>query len=452
MSRPLVLVVAAALAVLAACGSDSDPSATPTATPTVGATAAPTSGPGTAPTVAPPFDSSSSFVALVNLATLQQATIHNGPGTWNAWFEEDGRVVNALVLGEGVPPRTVRVATDGSVIADSETELQVRVNADGSARAFGGLNDNAITFQTMLEVDGAIVELEGDPTALPTGFSPTGEYLLSYSGVAAPEGEAAISYTVHNLDGSIASTFVNRLSPTSVSSSPPAWSPSGRYFAMLGLQGLAINEVETGQTFLVQANGSTEWSRTEDALIVVTGANELQVLRMPDLETVSLEVSTAGIAFSFDPSGRVVSVSDFARGTTTVFDAVTGEQLMELGGVAEAFNVLGFEPVIMTDAGIAAVLETAPGCDGVQIIHPALGNRGQCLVGTNPRWAPDASAVSVTRGPEIVVFNIETLAELVMASGLPTEGTGTLARWNSRGTQLLLEWPWGGGGWTDSLQ
>jgi len=447
MSRLLVLLGAAALTLLAACSSDSDS----TSTPTGEATTVPTSGPGAAPTAAAPVDASTSFVALINLATLQQTTIHDGPGIWNAWFEADGKVVNALVLGDGVAPRTVRIGIDGSVIADSTSELQVRVTADGSARTFGGPSGDGFTFQTLLEVDGALVELDGDPTALPLGFSPDGAYLLSYVGVAAEEGEAAISYTVHNLDGSVGYNFVNRLSATNPGSSPPAWSPSGQYVATIGLQGVGIHEVESGQTFLVQANGSTEWSDAEDALILVTSDQELQVLRMPDLETLALDVPTVGITASFDPTGSVVSVSDFARRVTTVFDAVTGEQLLELGGVAETSNVIGFEPIIMTDSGLAAVLEHSPGCDGIQIIHPALGNRGQCLTGTNPRWAPDASAVSVTRGSEIVVFNIETLSELVVASGLPIGGTATLARWNERGTQLLLEWPWGGSGWTDSL-
>ena len=440
--RFLGLATLFVLATLVACSSDSDPTVTPTSAISVSTSTS---------TPAPAVETDRSFIALVDLATLQQTTLADGGGNWNSWFEDGGTVVNALVLAAGMPPRTARFALDGTVLLDSATELQVRVNADGSARAFGGETGDGITFKTFLEVNGAIVELEGDPTALPLGFSPRGDRLLSYTGVVAGAGEIGLSYSVHDLDGALLSIFVNRLSATSTSSSPTTWSPSGAYVATVGLDGLTLHEIETGGTFIVPVAGSTEWSPIEDALLLVAGASELQVLRMPDLDIVSIEVSTNGVTASFDPSGRIVAVSDAARGLTTIFDAVTGEQLMELGGVAEAFAVLGFDPVVMTDAGVAAILENSPGCGGVLIVHPALGNRGQCINGTNPRWSPDGSAVSYTRGSEIIVIKMDTLAELTVASEVPTGGTGTLARWNASGSHLLLEWPWGGGGWTDAL-
>jgi hypothetical protein len=201
----------------------------------------------------------------------------------------------------------------------------------------------------------------------------------------------------------------------------------------------------------VPSPGSTEWSQADDALLIVAGPNELQVMRFPSLETTSIEVPTASISGDFDPSGRVVTVNLLTERVTRVFDATTGEQLVEFGGLSNPSDTVGFEPVIMTDAGLAAVLQFAPGCDGVLVIHPEIIARGQCLVGASPRWAPDASALALSRDGEIIVFEVGTLSERVVASDVPTEGSGTLARWNATGTHLLLEWPWGGGGWTDSL-
>jgi hypothetical protein len=221
--------------------------------------------------------------------------------------------------------------------------------------------------------------------------------------------------------------------------------------ATLGLDGLIAHEVETGTDYLVPATGATEWSPTEDALLAVAGANELQIIRFPELEAVSLEVPTTGITASFDPSGQVVAVSDAGRGVTTVFDAFTGEELMEHGGVAEPYTILGFEPVLMTDAGVVAVLMAARGCDGTLVVHPDLGPRGQCLLGINARLSPDGDAVAFTRGGEIRVFDVAAVSEQVVASDLPTEASMSLARWNAGGTHLLIEWPWGGDGWSDSL-
>jgi len=443
MRIPVIVTAALLATALVACGGDSE--SDPTAEPSQPTTAAGN------PTTVAPVDTNTSFVALVDLATFNQQTLFDGAGAWDGWFEANGQAVNVLVTGAGVPPRTVRIGLDGSVLADSTEELQTRVTDDGAARAFGGRDANGQTFRTTLEVDGALVELEGETTTLPLGFSPTGEQLLSYTGIPAASGEAAISFTVHNLDGSVSVTFTNRLSATSGSVSLATWSPTGNFIATVGLDGTIAHDTRTGEKFLGPSVGSTEWSPTEDALLIVAGPNELQLIQFPELDAVSFDVSTTNITSSFDPSGRVVTVSFLSKGLTRVFDATTGEQLVEFGGLVEPFDMIGFEPVIMTDAGLAAVIQNAPGCGGVLVIHPELIARGQCLQGTNPRWAPDASALSLTRDTEIIVVQMATLTEHIAASSVPTEGTGTLARWNSTGTHLLLEWPWGGGSWTDSL-
>lgn len=456
--RFIAFLVVAAAAVLVGCGSDSDSTATPTEPAGGGATATPGgggSGNGGGGNVGSggltPASGDASFIAVIDLATGQATTRFESGDVWNAWFEDGGEAVNALVLREGAQPRTVRFGLDGSVLTDSAAELQLRLNADGTARAFGGPIDETF-FRTFLEVDGELVELDGDPTVLPVGFSPQGDRLLSYTAIPpAAEGEAAISYTVHSLDGSVQTTFVNRLSATDPAGSQVAWSPSGRYVAASGLDGLTAYDTESGEAIVLGASGSTEWSPSEDALLLFASANELQVVRLPDLERVSIEVDTNGVAASFDPTGQVVTVNNRARGITTIFDAVTGEELLALTGLGEEMNVIGFEPVIMTDDGLAVALEGAQTCEGVMVIHPGLGVRGQCLIGATPRWAPDASALAFTRGSEVIVFDIEALTELVVASEVPETEGGTLARWNDGGTHLLLEWPWGGGGWTDSL-
>jgi hypothetical protein len=444
-----VLLAGAALAFLTACGSDAAPTpdADPSATQPVGTSTAPSGGATTAPVV----DPNSSFIALIDLATGDQITVYDGPGTWRAWFEAGGKAISALATAAGVPPRTVRIGVDGTPLADSATELQLRVNATGDARAYGGPTGDGFSFKTYLEFEGELVDLQGDPMALPLGFSPQGDRLLSFAAAPAPEGEAALTYTVHNLDGTVQSSFVNRLSAANPGSSPATWSPSGDYVATIGLDGLTLNDIRGGGSFLVPANGSTEWSRTEDALILVTSANQLQILRLPNLETTVLQVEVEGITASFDPSGRVVTVSDATDGITIVFDANSGDRIAEWHSVAEIANNLGFEPVIMTDDGLAAVLESASDCVGFLIIHPPLDGAGQCVAGRNPRWSPDTAAVSFTRGSDVIVLDIATLTQRTVASDLPTTLGGTLARWNDDGTHLLLEWPWGGASWTDSL-
>ncbi|MDA0353625.1 MAG: hypothetical protein O3A10_15675 [Chloroflexi bacterium] len=451
----LGLSAAVAATLFAACSSGSDGTATSTSTAVATSTVAPVGTATAAPadgSATPIVDTARSFAALVDLAGERPLTLVEGPGTWNAWFEASGEVVNALILGEGQAPRTARIGLDGTVIADSTTELQVRVNADGRARAFGGLIEAGTFFETMLEVDGVRVPLAGDiPTVLPVDFSPGGDLLLSYVGVAAAEGEAAIQYMVHDLDGALVTTFTNRLSTQSTSGSPATWSPSGTFVATSGLDGVIAHDVRSGGAYQVPLSGSTEWSPTADKLLLVDGANTLRIVQFPGLEMTSITVPTANITASFDPSGRVVAVSDANRGVTTIFDAASGVQLQELFGVAEGFVILGFEPVVMTDAGLAALLTGAPTCGGTRVIHPALGDAGACLEGSSARWSPNAGSVSYTRGSEVLVYDVESRAERVVASGLPTDEGGTLARWNASGTHLLLEWPWGGGGWTDSL-
>ena len=342
--KHLAYFAAAAVAVLAGCSSGSDSTATPTGTatgsPTTAATGTATAGPG----ALTPTSGDASFVAVIDLATGQATARFESDEIWNAWFEPGGEVVNALVLAEGQQPRTVRLTLDGGVLDDSAEALQVRLNVDETARAFGGPVNEAF-FQMFLEVDGELVELAGDPTVLPVAFSPQGDQLLSYLGIPPTvEGEAAISYTVHSLDGSVATVFVNRLSVTDAAGSQATWSPSGQYVATAGLDGLSVHDVESGETITLGEKGWTEWSPAEDALLVIAGPSELQVVSLPDRDIVSIEVNTSGIAASFDPSGQVVTVSNAARRTTTVFDATTGEELLALSGAAEGVNITGFEP------------------------------------------------------------------------------------------------------------
>jgi hypothetical protein len=443
--------VAAALLIACSGGADSTSTATPesSATPDGGGGGA--GGGGATPAATAPVETESSYVALVDLGSGSTATVQDGPGVWNTWWEPGGEVVQALVLGAGQAPRTVRVALDGSVISDSTTELQARANADGSARAFGAPTGDGATFQMALEVDGERVPLQGTQTVLPVAFSPSGELLLSYSGAPAPEGEAAIVYAVHDLSGAEVVSFTNRLSAQSTTASQATWSPSGEYVATLGLDGLVAHEVATGQNYEIKSNGSTEWSPTADALLVAVGPQELDVVQIPSLERVALTVNTSGVTASFDPTGRVVAVTDVNAKTTSVFDAATGEELTVLGGMAEPSVNFGFEPVVMTDEGVAALLTEAPGCGGTLVEHPALGVRGQCLNGVNARWSPGATAVAYSRGDVVAVFDVASGSEQVVASALPLGATATLARWSEDGTHLLLEAPWGGSGWTDAL-
>jgi hypothetical protein len=447
-----VLLASAALTFLAACGSNADTTPAPGAgssTTQPGSTSTAPSGGATTDSGADP---NSSFVALIDLATGNQITVFDGPGSWTSWFEKSGEAITALATSINTPPHTIRIAVDGTPLHDSATELQVRVNADGDARAYGGPYGDGVTFKTYLALKGELVSLQGDPTALPLGFSPQGDRLLSYTAVPAPEGEAALSYVVHNLDGTVQSVFVNHLSATQPGYSPAAWSSSGKYIATIGLEGMILHDIHGGGAILVTANGSTEWSPTEDSLLIVTPENGLQIFRTIDLSTTSIDVDVNGISASFDPTGRVVTVSNGLKSITTIFDAQTGEQIVEWRGVAEAQNNLGYEPVTMTDDGPTALVQSTPDCATFLVIHPLLDGAGECIDGHSARWSPDASAISFTRGSNIIVLDIATLTERTVATDVPTTLGGTLARWNEAGTHLLLEWPWGGAAWADTLQ
>ena len=392
-----------------------------------------------------------SFIAIFDVATGNKTIIHDGPGTWNTWFESSGEIVHALVTQSNTRPRTVRINLDGDVISDSSTELQVRVNSSGDARAYGGLSTDGYSFQTYLEVDGVIVDLEGTPSALPLGFSPKGNQLLSYTGIPAPAGEIHIRYDVHDIYGKVRATFVSRHSAADPGMNLATWSPSGNYIATIDLDGVTLHNVPGPDSLNIPNNGSNEWSPTEDVLLMMTNNNFLEILRLPNLETTSITTMAMTSSAQFDPSGRTVTINDSIGNVTTVFDSSSGQLLAEWEGIAERINIAGFAPVIMTSTGLAAILEGSPHCNGFLIIHPKHANDDVCVNGQNPRWAPDAEAIAFTKDGDIIILDMTSLNQRTVMSDLPTAFGGTLARWNKTGTHLLVEWPWGGENWTDNL-
>ena len=429
---------------LAACSSDSESesTATPTASATVQPSAEPTA-----------VDEGHSLVQLVDVETGEQTAIFDGSGTASAWFERGGQVANVLVLSPIAPARWLRVDLSGAVLDDTTEQIQLRVSPDGLARAYGASEAAGAAVETRLEYDGELVPLEGDATTLPLGFSPSSDRLFSLSAVpGANENEVMFRYAVHDVvTGALVNEFENRLPQVSDGTNLPHWSPSGDYISVLGFGGLTVHDVATRGEFQIPTLGWTEWSPTEDALVMVAGIDAMQVLRFPSLEGTRLEIATADASASFDPTGQVVAVSNFRSGQTVIFDATSGEEIATWAGVAEAIRREGFEPVVMTDEGLAAVLEQAPGCTGFLVIHPSVTAAGECVDGRNPRWSPDASALAYLAGDEVIIRSVVTGEQRVVASGVPTEGTGTLARWNEGGTHLLIAWPWGAGGWSDTL-
>lgn len=391
-----------------------------------------------------------SFIAIFNVATGNKTIIHDGLGSWNTWFETSGEIVNALVTQSDARPRTVRTNLQGVVISDSSTELQVRVNSTGNARAYGGLSIDGLSFQTYLEVDGVIVDLEGSASTLPLGFSPKGNRLLSYTGIPAPAGEIHIRYDVHDLDGTVRATFVSRYSAADPGTNLATWSPSGNYIATIDLDGVTLHNVPGPDSLNIPNNASNEWSPTEDALLMMTSDNVLKILRLPNLETNSITTMAMTSSAQFDPSGRTVTINDSVENITTVFDSSSGELLAEWEGIAERISIAGFAPVIMTSTGLAAIIESSPHCNGFLLIHPRHAN-DVCVNGQNPRWAPDAEAIAFTKDGNLIILEMASLNQRILMSDLPTAFGGTLARWNKTGTHLLVEWPWGGETWTDSL-
>lgn len=393
----------------------------------------------------------SSFIAIFNVATGSETILHDGPGTWNTWFEPSGEIVNALVTQSGTRPRTVRTNLSGDVISDSSTELQVRVNSSGNARAYGGPSPDGLTFQTYLEVNGTIVDLEGSASTLPLSFSPEGDRLISYIGIPSPAGEIHLQYNVHDLDGTVRATFVSRYSAANPGTNLATWAPSGNYIATVDLDGITLHDVPGPDSFNIPNSVSNEWSPIEDALLMTTNSNLLEILRLPDLETTSIATMSTTSSAQFDPSGRTVTINDSTGNSTTVFDSSSGELVAEWEGIAEHINIVGFAPVIMTPAGLAAIIKHSPYCNGFLLIHPTHIGDDVCVNGQNLRWSHDAKSIAFTNNGDLIILDVASLDQRTIMSDLPIAFGGTLARWNKNSTHLLIEWPWGGENWTDNL-
>jgi hypothetical protein len=441
-----------AIALLASCssGAGSEPSSSPTAATEGSATVAPTRAlaPSPVSTAVGDFDA---LIEVFEVATGNRTTLYAGAGATTAWFSADGESVNAGIGDPSAGTRVVQFGLDGSPLYESSTAIQLRIDSSGTARAYGTLNAAGDAIETTLEVRDEVVPLAAASTTLPLSFSPAGDRVLSFAATSGT-GTLTFDYAVHEVaSGDLLATFSSQAVPEDQGANPPRWSPSGRYVAILGTAGLIAHDVEGGAAIAVGANGWTEWSPAEDALLIAAGPNEFRIVRVPDLDTTSLDIETGGATVSFDASGAVVVVSDRSRRSTVVFDAATGERIEAWGGVAERVRTIGFEPVIRTDAGLAAVLEEGLGCDGFVVHHPALTLRGQCVDGRNPRWSPDGSTIAFVRRDQLLTLEVATEIERVLITGLPAEAGGTLARWNRAGTHLLLKWPWGGPGWSETV-
>jgi hypothetical protein len=146
--------------------------------------------------------------------------------------------------------------------------------------------------------------------------------------------------------------------------------------------------------------------------------------------------------------------------STTVYDLNAGRVAASLPGQPPRLGfILALTPITKGTGTMLAALEQVPGCDGTVLY--AGSTPGRCIVGAfAPAFSPDGSSLALTRRTrdsghfrspaessahgavfEVVIIDVRTGAERVVAQDLYGSDYPMPARWNDAGTYLLLRSP-----------
>ncbi len=436
------------------------------------------------PSPTPPASDARTGLWLIEVATGRKVVLWEGDGSASGRFEPDGEAVTALIVLPDAR-RAVRFDLEGAVIEEYTGRSVIVTSSDGRSRYFVedvepevadtdpadtpdaettpdpnapsvAESEPAPTQRLVLERDGVEVLVPFPEGTFAVEFSPSGDRLLAGTGRLSESGTELIwTYTAYSvLTGRPLFIFQSRtLEGGTDGGQLPRWSPSGRYIADLGLDGLVVHDTLTGEATVLSAGGLPWWSPIEDALIVVTEEDTAEVVRFPTGRRTVIERALPSGSGVFDRSGRYVYWWDGdGGGRTLVFNASNGVLIAEWAPGATSDIFFGVHPIVGGRGAPAAALDGgAPDCAGIEVHHPALASDGLCVDGHSPRWAPDAASFAYTRGSEILIFDVESAQSRVIASGAVAGGRfdGALARWNAAGTHLLIQWPWRGIGWSE---
>lgn len=417
------------------------PDASATTVPAQTATATP------APTATPLPPATPSGLWAFDLGRGKQALLYEGDGEVTSQIEASGNVVTVLVTdAEGATASRFR--SNGDLIESHDGRGMVVSSANGEHRFYLDLADPAAP-ALVLEHQGEVVRLEGTRPRLGVSFSPAGDRLLAVSerpGLVAEE--VVRTFSVHETTaGRLRMQFEHR---ALLGSSPVAlWSPSGRYVADEGIEGLFVRDTVSGQAWRLGPGGSARWSPLGDRLLAISELGELSIVNIPELDRVDLGGVEGRASVLFDRSGQLAVVTTYADPegrtgpVTRAFAAEAGVEVASWDGMDTAdSSVRGLDPVIALGDGVAAVFSSVSCLDGFVVHHPALGDDGRCLAGANPRWSPRGDFLVYVRDRQLVVLSVSSDSEQVIVRGTPavSEGGGPVLTWSPDGSWLLIEW------------
>lgn len=452
--RFAVLVVASAV-LLAGCRSGetfvppsetATPEVTATSTgrpldilPTVTATAPPPT-----PTPIPPATASGLWI--FDLGRGKQVLLYEGDDEVRGQIEPSGNTVTATVVGSGGTTAR-RFRADGAVLESHADRGLIVVSANGESRFYLDISDPAEP-QLALEHQGEAVTLEATRPRDGVAFSPSGDRLLTISErPGAVEGEVVRTFSVHTtVDGRLRMQFEHRA--TFGSPANAYWSPSGRFVADEGIEGLFVRDTVSGRAWRLGPGGSAQWSALGDRLLAITDLGRLAIVDIPDLDGVDLGAIDGPASVSFDRFGRLAIVTTYADveradPTTRAFDVDSGSEVGAWPGLdASGGPIGGSTPAIALDDGVAAVFGSASCAEGFVVQHPALGDEGRCLRGANPRWSPKAQFLVYVRERELVMLSVSSDSERVIVRGTPPAqmDDSPLLRWSADGSWILIQW------------
>ena len=436
-------------------GSSATPTAspTPTATPEVTATAesppldilpsTPSATPPSTPTPLPPATPSGLWT--FDLGSGRQSLLYEGEGVVTSRIEDGGTAVSVLIA-DPASSTASRHRIGGDVIESYADRGLIVTSANGEHRFYLDGSDPEAP-ELVLEHLGEVVRLEGTRPRVGVSFSPSADRLLTVSERSATRpGEIIRTFSVHETaDGRLRMQFEHRA--TLGSPVVANWSPSGRYVADEGSEGIFVRDTRSGSAWRMGASGSPRWSAAGDQLLVVSSLERLVIVNFPELDGIDLGPVDGPLFATFDRTGRFALVTSYADGgqpsMTRAYEATTGNEVAswpELG--IGAVEVLGSGAAIALDEGIAVVL-TGPSClNGFVVHHAALGDPGRCIEGTNPRWSPNGEFLVFTRDREVVVLSVSADTERVIVRGTPpaTAAEAPSVRWGPDGSWILIEW------------